>query len=234
MKLNDLFEQLAYGELSQHKFGNGGVIKQADYPAIISHLNRGLTALHSRFPLSQKELLLMQFDGVTDYKLDPKYSTSVNDPDVPYQYILDSIDYPFLDDLIRISAAFDGNGDDVAINDEYDERSWFTPTNDVIQIPYPVDGNVSAIMYRANHAKIDTKLTDPSTVTIDIPQFLEAALSAYIASRIYVALGNQTSAQLSSFYSQLYEREVTQVERLNLLQSSQADSNIKLGLGGWK
>lgn len=234
MKLDVFFEQLALGELSQHKLGKSGVITLADYPAVISHINRGLTALHSRFPLSHKELTLLQFDNITDYILDTKYSVSAADPTVAEKYIYDTAEKPFLDDLIRIDAAYDGQGCNVPINDEADIRSWFTPNNNTIQIPSPTAGVLVSVMYRANHAKIDRALTDPSLVDLVIPQCLEAALGAFIASRAFIALGNQTSAQLSAFYSQLYESEIKQVKRLNLLQSSQNSSNYKFLLGGWK
>lgn len=234
MKLDIFLEQLALGELSQHKLGNTGEIKPEDYPAVISHINRGLTALHSRFPLSHKELTLLQFDSITDYILDPKYSVSADDPTVDNKYIYDSVEKPFLDDLIRVEAAYDGQGFNVPLNDEFKVSSWFTPNNDTIQIPCPTEGVLVSIMYRANHAKIDRTLIDPTVVDIVLPQCLEAALGAYVASRIFVSLGNQSSAQLSSFYSQLYQAEIAQVERLNLLQTSEDSSNFRFVAGGWK
>ena len=169
MTLEDLFETLALGELSQHKFGKGGVIDLEDYPALISYTNRALTALHSRFPLQHKELLITQFDEITDYVLDPKYSISADDASVENKYIADSVEYPFLDDLLRVEAAFNGDGASKPLNDEYRSDSWYTPNPDTIQIPYPVEGNVAAIMYRANHAMIPTDTTDPSSVTINLP-----------------------------------------------------------------
>ncbi len=234
MNLNSLFEQLAFGELSQHRIGKEGRINPADYPTVISHLNHGLTLLHSRLPLQHKELTLLQFDQITEYRLDPKYSVSADDDSVDYKYILDTVEKPFKDDLIRIQSAFDGEGVNVPINDEYDETSWFTPNPDTIQIPFPVEGNVSAIMYRANHAKIPLDTTDISSVTVEIPAVLENALAAHIASRAYVSLGNQTSAALSSYYSGIYQNEVMMVERLNLLQSSENSSDVKFENGGWK
>lgn len=234
MNLNTLFEQLAFGELSQHRIGKEGVINPADYPTLISHINHGLTALHARLPLQYKEVVLKQFKQITEYKLDTKFSVSENNPDVENKYILDTEERPFLDDVIRIQSAYDSIGCNVPLNDEYSTSSWFTPNPDTIQIPFPVDGNLGVIMYRANHPKISLDTTDPSSVTIDIPAVLEGALAAHVASRAYVALGNVTSGQLSSYYAQVYQSEINQVERLNLLQSSESNSDIKFAKGGWK
>jgi len=233
MLLSDLFEQLASGELSQHQYGKNGTIAVANYPAVITTINRGLTALHARFPLSHKELTLQQFEGITDYKFDIKYAVSTADPSVTQRYIYDTVEDPFLDDMIRIDAAYDGEGNPVPINDEVDIRSWFTPNNDTIQIPSPTEGILVSIMYRANHKKIATTITDATTVVVDIPQSLEAALSAFVASKLFVSLGNATSIQLSAYYANQYSTELAQVERLNLLQSSQQNTNTKFIIGGW-
>lgn len=234
MNLNTLFEQLAYGELSQHRVGKEGTIALADYPMLISHINHGLTLLHARLPLQHKELTLVQFKHITDYRLDPKYSVSAADPDVIDKYILDTVEEPFSDDLIRIQSVFDGAGCNIPLNDEYAPNSWFTPNPDTIQIPYPVDGNVAAIIYRANHIRIPTDTVDAKSVNIELPTVLENALAAHVASRVFVSLGSVTSGQLSSYYGKLYQAEVAQVERLNLLQSSESNSDIKFEKGGWK
>lgn len=234
LKLNTLFEQLAYGELSQHRIGKEGLIDPSDYPNLISHINHGLTKLHSKFPLQHKELLLLQFKHITRYKLDTKYSISSNDSSVDYKYILDTDDEPFMDDVIRIESIYDSQGCNVPLNDEYAKNSWFTPNPDTIQIPYPVDGNLASIIYRANHVKIPLDTVDPENVDIEIPSVLEGALAAHVASRVYVSLGNATSAQLSAYYRAIYTDEVSQVERFNLLQSSEGSTDIKFIMGGWK
>ena len=233
MLLSELLEQLGFGELSQHKLSSSGVILPADYPATINHINKALTALHARFPLINKELNLLQFEGITDYQLDIKYSVSADDPTVGDKYIFDTIEKPFLNDLIRVDAAYDSEGYPVTLNDEGKITSWFTPTNDTIQIPNPTEGAMATIMYRAKHATIEPNPTSPEMISVNIPVCLEAALGAHIASRAFIALGNQTSIQLSAYFAQLYQTEIKQVIDLNLLQSSSNSSNMKFYKGGW-
>lgn len=234
MKLDTLFQQLAFNELSQHKLSVSKVIKETDYPTVISHLNTALTALFSEFPLSYKEVTIKQFEGITDYILDTKYSVSEDDPTVTEKYIYDTEENPFLDDVLRIDSGYDARGHEVPINDIEDVRSWFTPNPNTIQMPSPTEGALVAVIYRANHLVIPMDTVDLSAVTVNIPACLEEALRAYIASIAFVSLGNQTSAQLSSYFKQLYLSKVIEVKRLNLLQTSHAGKNMKFINGGWR
>lgn len=223
---------MATGELSQHRYGQSGAIQASDIPAVINQINMGLTALHTQFPLKERELVIQQFDHITEYKLNSLYALTNDDPSINYKYIMDSVENPFLDDLIRIERAFDEGGNSVPLNDDYADQSWFTVAWDTIQITRPVSTNVSIIMYRAKHPTIPVDV-DTSRTLVDIPPMLEEALQAYVASRCYVALGNQSSAQLSSYYSARYNEQIDIVERKNSFHSSDGDSNIKLGMKGF-
>lgn len=232
MLLNDLFERLATGELSQHFMGKTGKILPENYPAIINRLNMGLTSLYSYFPISEKEVIVQQFDAVTEYKLNSTYAVSNTESTVPNKWVIDSVDNPFLDDVIRLERAYNELGSSIALNDEYDGDSVFTTAWDTVQIPFPVAGNVTVLVYRANHVKLSLD-ADPLTTVIEIPPALEEALQAFIASRLFVSLGQATSAGLASYYSNRYQQQVDHVERNNLLQSTEGDSNLKLEQKGF-
>jgi hypothetical protein len=212
MLLSELFDRLALGELSQHKFGKSGAILEDDRPAIIN------------------QIIIQQYETLTEYPLDIKYAVSNTGSTEPIKYILDG-DQPFLDDVVRIEAAYNSAGIQIPLNAEHADYSWFTPTWDSIQIPAPVTGNLAAIVYRANHTKIAADA--PLDTVIFIPPVLEEALQAYVAARCFVSLGNQSSAALSSYYTTRYEQQIQRVERSNLLQSSTGDNNIKLSQKGF-
>lgn len=233
MNLKELFDQLAYGELSQHKYGKSGAIVAEDYPALISHINHGLTALHARFPLQHKDVIIAQTTDQIDYILDVKYAVSNTASTAENKYILDTAEKPFLDDLLRIEAAYDSDDGSITLNDENLSNSWFTPNANTLQIPHAVTGKLATISYRANHARIPLTTTKPELITLDIPQCLESALGSYVASRCYVSLGNQTSAQLSAFYNQMYQSEINQIIRLNLLRESAPNTRTTFTERGW-
>lgn len=232
MLLQDLYDRLATGELSQHKMGNKGAIQEDDMPTLINHLNVGLTNLYSYFPISEKEVIIQQFEHITEYRINSKYALTNEDPSINYKWVMDSAEHPFKDDIIRIERAYDEVGCSIDINNENRCSSVFTTAWDTIQIPLPNPENVTVIMYRAKHPTITKDML--TSIEIQIPPVLEEALQAYIASRCFVSLGNQASAGLASYYQQKYQQQIDHVERHNLLQSGEGDSNIKLDLKGFK
>lgn len=204
MTLWELFDRLATGELSQHKYGKTGSIQEGDYPALINQLNIALSNLYGYFPLSVKETFITQVEGTTEYTLM---------------------------DILRIEGTYDEEGNEVPLNDKMRTDSWFTPSWNVLKIPEPVEGNIAVVAYRAK-PEVIAQDADVSTEIL-VPACLEEALQAYIASRCFVSLGNQASASLASYYTNRYNEQVQWVERNNLLQSSTGDSNIKLSLKGF-
>lgn len=234
ISLQDIFDNLSYGELEQLYIGGvGGGIQPKDYPKIISAVNLGLTALYSRFPMVEKELTIQQYDHITEYFLDTKYAQSNVGSVEPIKYILDSEFSPFLDDILRITAAYNELGEEVVLNDEYDSASWFTPSYDSIQIPYPLNDNTATFIYRANHPKIPLNVVDPSSVEVLVHATLFEALLAYVASRVYSARITQESVALGQTMAAKYEYICLQVELKNLLHTNEAAGNHKLDTGGW-
>ncbi len=232
MLFSDLLEQLALGELSQHSIGSDGYISEEHYDKIIVQLNHGLTTLHTRFPLKTNELLLQQYEGVSEYKLSKEHAVSYEGVSLTDRWIIDSVFDPFLDDVLRIEQIWDEGGCQIPINDDNDTYSWFTVTPTTIQIPAPEPENMASVIYRANHPKIELGTKDLDT-EIDIPQNLVECLCAFIASRIYTSMGNQASAQLSAFYRARYQELLLEADRFNTFLSSDMDSNIGICRGGW-
>lgn len=233
MTLGDFFERLALGELSQHTIGSTGNILAKDYPRVIAQLNLGLTALHVRFDLKEKEVILQQYADITEYTLDSKYAqtntTSTEDP----KYIMDTAENPFLDDVLRIDGAYNEIGCAIPINDVHIVNSIFTPNARTVQIPFPVEDNIMVITYAANHPKISPSTTDLTTF-IDLPVALEDALAAYVATKLFISAGNTTFAGLSNYYRSEYERQIDYIVRQNTLRSSDTDISPKFQLGGWQ
>jgi hypothetical protein len=232
MLLQELFDRLALGELSQHKFGKTGVILEKDYPTIINQINTTLTKVHTHFPLKIKEVILQQYDTLTEYRLSSQYANSNDSSLEDIKYIVDSNTNPFIDDVLKIQEAYDGEGCLQVLNDDTNTYSWFTPEFDLLQIPTPVSPNISVLTYRAKHPVIAID-ADPSTTMITIPPCLEEAVQAYIASRCFVSLGNAASAGLATFYKNEYNLEINRIERNNLIQITDGDRNIKFALKGF-
>lgn len=55
MTLQEIFDQLAYGEFRTLSVGEDG-IQPKSYASMINHINLGLNALYKRFPLKRVRL----------------------------------------------------------------------------------------------------------------------------------------------------------------------------------
>lgn len=235
LTLQDIFEQLTYGELAQLSVGGAdtGGIQVKDYPKVISHINMGLTALYTRFPLRIKELTLQQHEQITLYKLDYAFAQSNTESTEAIKYIIDTANAPFLDDVLRINTAFDELGNEVQINDEDSNTSIFTPDYDTIQIPYPINTSAYFFTYRARHPKIPLDTLDPASVNVDIPIYLLEALLTYVVGRVLTSKGGTDGLTESGTYLNKFEALCRQVEEHNLMNSSSSETNTKLDDNGW-
>ena len=75
MTLDDLFSDLAFGELNGTGMVgiDGGVIPLAKYPQVISYVNMGLTQLHTIFLLKENYVTCRELLGQTEYLLHSKH-----------------------------------------------------------------------------------------------------------------------------------------------------------------
>lgn len=235
MLLSDLFNQLTYGELAQLSIGGAskGGIQEKDYPAMISHVNLALTALHTRFPLKEKQLTVQQFANVTTYVLSSEYAVSNTDSIQPYKWIVDTTLAPFTDDIIRIDAAYDELGVAVPLNDLNADNSWFTNAYNQLLVPMPEEENTGFLIYRANHVSIPIATTDAASIDLDIPPTMHEPLSFYVASRVFASTSGDTAMQQSMYYKQMYEAACAALDNTNALNASESSTNVKLENNGW-
>lgn len=228
MNLKQLLDTLRYGELANMNYFNEDKV-----PAIITYLNSALIQLYSRFPLSEKQLIIEQHPHIATYHISSKYARSNKASLEPYKYIIDSEEEPFQDDVIRVTSAYNKYGEPVPLNDQNDLRSWFLPSYNSVQIFNSQEGDTAFFIYRARHSYINPEVQDYESVLIDIPACLEEALCSYIASKAYITIQNQEGISLSGLYENRYEKLCSAVEANNLLQSESSNSNIKLFMRGF-
>lgn len=234
MKLDTLFNALTFGELSQHKLGGknaSGLMAEADYPKILSHLNLGMTDLHIKFALIRKELLLRQFAGLSTYILSSDNAIS-SGAAVPY--IEDSVLDPFLNDVAKVYAAVDEDDLPVAVNDSNDDDSIYTLVDNEIYIKEPVAGTPLIIKYQGIPAKIVIPAeTDLSTIDVAIPNTLQEALQCFIAARVYSTSAGGESNKQSGFFWSKYNFLCSQITEFNIIHTELNTSNLKAENNGW-
>lgn len=235
--LEELFNDLQYGELAQFSV-SGDIddpmtgISPADYPAMISHLNKALTAIHTRLPLRDRELTLQLFEELSFYVLSSEYAVSNIESLEPIKYIIDMAERPFIDDVLGITAVYDESGCRLPLNDDNDCNSLYLNNYRTLQVPNPSSDNTLFLTYRANHPKIEPT-ADPATTEIDIPDYCIEPVLFYIASRMYARSNDQGAAARSIEMVQKYELFCTEIERRNVLNNYNNNTNLKLEKRGF-
>mgnify|MGYP000368513602 CR=1 FL=1 len=236
MKLREVFEMLQYGELANVSI-SGNIdeevgIRTEDYPLLISHINLALTDLHTKFNLKEKEVIIQQYEDLPYYELDSKYAVSNTESMEEIKYIVDSTYSPFIDDVLRINAAFDECGHELPINDENQCNSIFLNSYKRIQVPYPNPDNALWITYRANHEKLSMSNPDLNA-DVNVPAYCVEALLSYVASRVHSQRTAQDAQGLSVNLMAKYQMICEQIEEKNVLHNSPSNTNFKLGERGW-
>lgn len=218
---------LMYGELSAH-----GMMINGDTPTVRSklvyHINVALTELYTRFPLLLKDVNVEQYSQITQYHLNSEYAVTNTTSVEPIKYIIDSTEYPFTDDVIRIEQAYNEEGEEITLNDPCACVSIFTPSMDVIEIPNPVETNVVSIIYRAKHPMVEA-----GTVDLLLPTQFKPALLAYIAHRVYSGGTAQEHTIMANQMLQKYELFCSQQREYGMTNQDENMYNVRLANGGW-
>jgi len=195
MNLNDIFDQLVYGELSKSYMGEDGEVAPRDYNRLITHINLGLTELHKRFDLKRKSQYVTVMGGVYEYPINQSR------------------------DIIEVMQVINAEGVDIPINSthvvssveeaEYyaEKESVFLPNSDLLVVNKGMKPQVLTVSYRANHPtiakvnQVDSSRFDPKTIDIDLPFTYLDALLYFIGSRMFNAEGASTAANRSPFHT---------------------------------
>jgi len=220
--LLDLMKDLSYGELAQFKIGGlkpGEFDSEPDptrYEQLISAVNLGLKEIYKRFFLSSKEIYIQQYTQIATYVLSSRYAQTNIASVEPIKYIMDTVDRPFLDDVLKIEEVYDEEGNKLPINDITEDLSVFTPNYRSVQVPYPDDANTMAVQYRASHPRIIyTRALLPADVEIELPNSLHEALLLYIASRFATSIGGDQGNEGNDYF-QKFEASCNKVDELGL------------------
>jgi hypothetical protein len=248
MNLQEVFDQLTYGELSQLSIGGGtvGELSESNYPRVLPHVNLGLTALYKRFPLKEGRVLLDLMTDVLTYTIHSKYAFSNPVPATPGNYLIDTVAAPFTDDVLKIERSLTDAGIELQINDLSDFYSVFTPTATSLRVPVDIVNQAMLLpdwlkterlelVYRANHPKIviDSGYFDPTIVELELPDSYLEPLLLFIAARAMSPLGTgQFEGLAGNNYFAKYEQACQQIE-LHNLRVDQGSQNIRLFQNGW-
>ncbi len=240
MNLSEVFDQLTYGELAQISIGGGaeGQIDDANYKAMVAHTNLGLTALYKRFPIKENSLMLSVISNKDTYVLTPENATSNNELTGNIKYILDSIDSPFIGDILKVEKVVNSYGIELVLNNDGDLRNIKTPTYNTIKFSKDLLSDLAGsnveVVYRANHPIINVGngAFNPENVELELPYSYLEPLLLFIASRINNPMGMTNEFHAGNSYAAKYELACQMLEKTNLMTDIGSEFN-KIRSGGW-
>lgn len=235
--LHDIFIDLSGGEFSNLQLGAFSMDDPdsepdpRSYQQLIRHINLGLTALYTEFPLRVEECYVTLHEEIALYTLDYRWAESNLASTEPVKYIADTVANPFSDNLLKIEEVYDEVGNKLSLNDPDDELSVFTPRFNVIQVPWPNDFNTVAVQYRADHPTINYSAgMNPQQVYIEVPRQLREALLFYVAARVFA--GITTEKPEANDYYRKYLAKLDDNHRHGLYITTDQDNN-RFKDNGW-
>ena len=235
MNLNDLFQDLALGELSNLSMVENNTIIPGRRPKIVSYANEALLALHSKFVLKEKDLLIEMREGVTNYHLLKRYAMSHFDKDNPpdrwnMPYILDMVADPFQEDVIKILSVYNSFNEKLPLNDQENSCSVFSPQSNLLQVPSPIPGQALAIEYQAKHPPLTHCQCEDE---IQLPDVLWRALKAYVAAKTCSHMNTQEMTAKGQEHMLIYETICQEVIDRDLVNTSSSTTNTRFQKRGW-
>ena len=222
MKLSEVFQQLAYGELSQIAMGTitDEELAEEVHAPLMAHVNLGLTALYKRFNLKEGRLVFPLSPVGNVYKLGTA-------------------------DLNKIERVLTKEGFELALNDGNDPLSCYTPQMNILRVPPKIVSKSQdlpekyitdelEVIYRANHAKIVATggFLLPEKVEMELPDSHLEALLYFVASRVHNPIGMVNEFNAGNNWAAKYEMECQRLESLDL-EIDDITTNARLNKNGW-
>ena len=250
MKLSEVFDQLKYGELSQISIGGAqpGVIDDTNYESILAHVNLAMLALYKRFPLKEGHVTVQLQAGKIAYPITSNFAASNRRSQESFKYVLDTMEFPFLDDIFKIENVQTDQGLDMALNDQQDEFSVYTPSVNLLQVPWDIAAKLDelpnewktstvTVSYQAMPVPIVKGMGnfDPTRVEVELPYSHLEPLLLYVASRVNNPIGiinGNTNFTMGNNYAAKYEAACQALETVNL-RVDQGSQNHRLEKNGW-
>jgi len=243
MDLTEVFGQLLHGELSSTVIGTPDVsaptvIKPEYYPKLINMLNLGVLALHKKFVLIEKEVVIQEYDSITDYLIKWDYAATNSGSSEDPKYIIDSVATPFNENRpIKITNVYREDGvlldlnPTVTYTSDDELLAVYSPTQLHLQVPYPDSDNSLFVICQAAPNNISTAQTDLDT-EVELPDILLEPLLAFIADRYFVnMLGNNTA---TTKYIAKFETACNQIKEADLINRDTSTGAGRFQMNGWK
>lgn len=240
MNVSEFFEKLSFGELSGLHIGGEGVgyIRPEFHNRLVSHMNSVLSVMSARFSNNTHYVTLEMQEGVKTYSLEPQYAVSNVDPlNLAPRYIVDSVDEPFPDNVVKILAVHPAEDPEksptraLRLNETPVFAGIRMLNNKQFRIPDPVAGELLSVEYRASIPKIRIPVELTQEIVI-IPSLLEA-LEFGVAAKVYRTMGGESNIGAALQLEQNMERVLAVVSGEDILHQTESTGFDKIADKGF-
>ena len=241
MTLQQIFDLLSQGELSQIHLGGTQGIDESNWERVLGAVNLGLTELHKRFPLRREQVKLQMQDAQLRYSLDVKYAVTNRESFGVTKYLIDSAAEPFIGRVLKIEKVFDQAGNELNLNrlgDVFDQANTTvrTPTYNTLILPTLLPTQLLTVEYRGNHPLLvkEQGYFNLAEVEVELPDTHLTALLYFVASRLFnpTGLSGNTAFHEGNNYDQKFEAECQRLE-FEGYENSEQEENSRLRRNGW-
>lgn len=208
MKLSDFFEEIAYGELSDLSYAEGGMINDENKPKVTIRINDVLSKLHTKYVIRTGEAVV---------------DTSIKD--VRYQYANEN--------SVRIIYVIPSPEDEVSL---YKNNDHLAVVGNSLVFLAPPKGNSFPITYQWCPSKLAINPTTANYLDqeVDIPSVLVPLVRTLVASALFTGsngeLHKKTGAELFN-QAQYIQAEL---EMSGILNISVPFKNNQFVISGFK
>lgn len=197
MLLSDVFDSLAYGELSALSLATNGQIDRADMPRLVNIINRGVLDLHKKFTL-KRGVLTLKPDGSVRHDISSLDKTAFEvlsihgESATPSIFEVEQVNHPkYLRSDIPLCYML------------------MSPT--IIRFNHPLNESITyTVEYKAGPTPVvvsNFETVEPHKVEVDLPIAYLEALSLFVASRVIAPIANNLgNPQESMNYQAMYEQ----------------------------
>ena len=241
MTLQQIFDLLSQGELSQISLGGTNGIDESNWERVLNAINLGLTELHKRFPLRREQVVLQMQEGQLRYALDVKFAVSNTESTEPIKYLVDTLDDPFIGRVLKIEKIFDAKGCELALNrlgDSFDQAhsTVRTPNFNTLILPTLLPVQSLTVEYLGNHPLLvkEVGYFDLKAVEVELPDTYLTALLYFVASRLFnpIGLSGNTAFHEGNNYEGKFEAECQRLED-DGYENGEKEENSRLRRNGW-
>lgn len=233
MTLQDIYDQLSYGELrllflGQDPDNPDAGMPESQFMQMLPTVQLGLTALHKRFALREGRVVLPLVADQASYVLKSKGDLANT----------------FGDDILdvdRVYGVYQEEKYEIPLNEINNTASIRTATATTLLVPtgdkeapWLKETSELEVVYRQDHPTIRKYLANvsPLTVKVDLPITHLEPLLLFIASRIYNPVGMMNDFHEGNNYAQKYELACVQLEQWGY-QNDMAVDIDPISRGGW-